>query len=204
MLPSEHSHPTERQQDSRLSKLMKAKQGGNIPNACPFGCQPHQLNEQGYCWHLVGFTNGGREYEPLVLNHMGRLQCDGKKRQELQPGDRLIRITTSARVYRPTGNPLLAREFEREKTENPAATEEERLRRLIADVQNPILEGVVSAGTVNSVRPAFVGEVADDVDSYGNVLPPESDDEDDDTQDGDSSEIAATEEPDQTNKRRRR
>ena len=68
MLPSVNAHPTERLSDRRLSKLMKAMQGGNVPNACPFGCAAHQLSDQGFCVHLVGFTNGGRDYEPLIVN----------------------------------------------------------------------------------------------------------------------------------------
>jgi hypothetical protein len=33
---------------------------------CPFGCGVPELNETGYCRHLVGFTNDGKTLEPVV------------------------------------------------------------------------------------------------------------------------------------------
>ncbi len=38
---------------------------GQVVNYCPFGCQDAELDERGYCRHLVGFTNNGKEYEQL-------------------------------------------------------------------------------------------------------------------------------------------
>lgn len=37
-----------------------------IENHCPYGCQHSDLDERGYCVHLVGFTNDRKIYEPIV------------------------------------------------------------------------------------------------------------------------------------------
>ncbi len=109
-----------------LSPLMRAKsqcQNGEKVNACPFGCEIEQIDDQGYCRHLVGFTIPGSEteFEPLVLRRgrrviqvarekvlMGELAEDGKEDwhwgdpiyETVQKGDQLVRITTCCRVYR--------------------------------------------------------------------------------------------------------
>lgn len=51
-----------------LQKLYKA--GGHAArgrvNACQFGCKEKDLDENGFCRHLVGFSPDGRNFEPMV------------------------------------------------------------------------------------------------------------------------------------------
>lgn len=81
-------------------------------NACPFHCEPSDLDELGYCCHLVGFTNA-KIPEGVVKNPSGVVEVlsapDAVLRRRsilrgqnvpLEAGDVLVRITTSSRVYR--------------------------------------------------------------------------------------------------------
>ncbi len=110
-------NPSERK--PHLSPLMLAKskntKGGKV-NACPFGCKIENLDDNGYCHHLVGFTNDGKIYEPMIDEKVkdpfggkdrftGRrkviAEIDGKdNRQPVLPTDTLVQITVSQRVYR--------------------------------------------------------------------------------------------------------
>lgn len=95
------------------SPLMLAKTAANrtgkVANACPFGCAGHELDDFGYCYHLVGFTRplpeGKRptHYEPMEVDptdRMGRKKVDGRQHLALKRGDKLVRTTNSFRVYR--------------------------------------------------------------------------------------------------------
>ena len=95
---------------------------GHKVNLCPFGCQEEHLDEHGYCRHLVGFTNNGQTYEPMrrdpntgrrsVQVKRSRRACgvddEGNEQFEegplellpIKPTDKVIQITTTARVYR--------------------------------------------------------------------------------------------------------
>ena len=97
----------------KLSPLMQAKADnvdGSKVNMCPFGCEDEELDDFGYCGHLVGFTNDGKLMEPQVVNEFGRRQVVVATRREgkkdvpvLEPvlkTDKLVQITTSYRVYR--------------------------------------------------------------------------------------------------------
>ncbi len=87
---------------ANLSPLMKAKRGlltGQVANLCPFGCSDGHLDDYGYCFHLVGFSNDKKTYEPLVSKN-GRRSNEGKKKEQVKKADKLLRITTSYRVYR--------------------------------------------------------------------------------------------------------
>lgn len=106
-----------------LSPLMVAKglqETGEKANFCPFGCSDDELDDHGYCYHLVGFTNDGKKYEPMVCGSDGNLVVQVPfKTQRLGPRkikkiyeygkvektDVLRRITTSARVYRDVPRP---------------------------------------------------------------------------------------------------
>lgn len=112
-------------QDPR-SPLMRAKakaaEAGGKANACPYGCTTEDIDENGYCDHLIGFSTDQKTYEPLILdNRTGRRNVQvpmvdsGKKGRDdqgefpiLKPqpvpipkGSTLIQITTSYRVYHP-------------------------------------------------------------------------------------------------------
>lgn len=91
------------QRQARHSKLMRAKARANrnnqVVNACPFRCADHNLDQNGYCYHLVGFSADQKTMEPMELEN-GIRTVKGKKRQPLKKGDRLVKITTNYRVYR--------------------------------------------------------------------------------------------------------
>jgi len=76
---------------------------GEKINFCPHGCPDDDLDENGYCRHLVGFTNEprlGGTYEPMVVNDKGRRVVMGQSPQKIQKGDQFVQITVSYRVYR--------------------------------------------------------------------------------------------------------
>jgi hypothetical protein len=86
-----------------LSRLMLAKGRtgtGEKVNFCPFGCATDELDEHGYCKHLVGFTADGKTLEPMAADERGRRRVDGGRREPVLKGDVLERITTCSRVYR--------------------------------------------------------------------------------------------------------
>lgn len=109
-----------------LSPLMQAKKNaknGQKVNACPFGCTVAQLDEIGLCKHVVGITVPGDQtrYEPVVRKRgrrvvsverekipTGETNEDGEAEfdwgpplyHKVQAADKLVRITTSCRVYR--------------------------------------------------------------------------------------------------------
>lgn len=101
---------------------------GQVVNRCPCGCQPEDLDEYGYCHHLVGFTNDGKSFdvlEPLpdfrgnrVVNGRKRGQVDRKRHllvnpEELSKEGTIRKMWVSARVYdrdakRPETKPEMA------------------------------------------------------------------------------------------------
>jgi hypothetical protein len=97
-----------------LSPLMRAKMNainGETVNRCPFGCALEELDESGYCRHLVGFTSDRKFYEPMVLNKKtGRRQVHVNLKLvgtravpdllPVQKDDQFDTITTCSRVYR--------------------------------------------------------------------------------------------------------
>ncbi len=94
---------------ANASDLMKAKavsRAGRVTNFCPYGCENHELDEFEYCRHLIGFTPPGRKdvYEYMPPPEPGdkkkRRTVDGNDVRPVQRGDKLVRITTSYRVYR--------------------------------------------------------------------------------------------------------
>lgn len=51
---------------------------GNVSNYCPFGCRLEDLDENGYCEHLVGFTNQpriGGKIENIVVDPVTEMKC---------------------------------------------------------------------------------------------------------------------------------
>ncbi len=139
----------ENRKDNR-SELMKAvidcsMNRSEPPNFCPYGCEAHELNDNGYCHHLVGFTNGGKFYEPRVINDTGREQVDGKNKVPLKKGMTLEEITVSARVYSKKGNPALRTIRDRDGNEraDSIAEEERKYAELLDRLRRPVLSGVL-------------------------------------------------------------
>jgi hypothetical protein len=81
------------QRRANLSELMAAQMRaskGEKVNFCMFGCDDSDLDDNGYCRHVVGFTKDGKVMEPVL----------GSRPEPILPGDKLVRITTDSRVYR--------------------------------------------------------------------------------------------------------
>lgn len=106
-----------------LKKALDGTASGIGVNACPFGCGPANVDNFGWCDHLVGFCNASLDEPRTFLrdgevkevpegikvevfekdrDELGRLKV-GPLREPLRKGDHLVRITHSARVYRRSG-----------------------------------------------------------------------------------------------------
>jgi len=57
------------------TELLKAQseEGANV-NFCPYGCNDEELDEQGYCFHLIGFSPDGKKLERNVVGEDGRVR----------------------------------------------------------------------------------------------------------------------------------
>ncbi len=157
----------QREKKEHLTPLMraKAKAGAGVRiNACPYGCNLKDLDDHGYCRHLIGFTLPGDEtrYEPMVRADRRRrvkvemvedpsegLDEDGRpmlmpKYPLVKETDKLVRATVCARVYRDVdgrGEKIrLAREAE--ERQNRLEERRELLRDLLEDpeVKRELLE----------------------------------------------------------------
>lgn len=105
------------------SPLMRARSKalkGQKINVCPFGCQERNLDHNGYCKHLIGFTRDKKTYEPLVLRKgmrvvqvpmigSGEMEQDDEGNMveilipnppPVLPTDKIARISDCWRVYR--------------------------------------------------------------------------------------------------------
>lgn len=94
--------PEEKEFDPKDER--KAVLASGIVNHCPLGCKIEDLDEYGYCHHLVGFTNDKRYYEqvkPLMRSNADGSKFDtgfktvvggkrGRDRQPLVEGDLLV------------------------------------------------------------------------------------------------------------------
>lgn len=110
-----------------MEKRAAVRSSGMVVNACPFNCEGDDLDEKGLCRHLIGYTNnteeecraGKGQYEPLVYEGDSRMvRVERERKPAMGPGgkkvtvegkpilppvlksDKLVRITTSCRVYR--------------------------------------------------------------------------------------------------------
>lgn len=104
---------------------MAAKFAGVNKNWCPFGCPDDELDEYGYCYHLIGFTNDKKRIE--LMKRLKKTDDKGKEvdtghvaiqvpyttqrlgpkhikkvyqYERARPGDQFVQISTSWRVYR--------------------------------------------------------------------------------------------------------
>ncbi len=105
--------PARRQKyNANHSKLMYLKSHtdeGQQVNLCPFGCHPDELDECGYCRHLVGFSKGKEMFEPMeevTQGHFVYKRVNGKTPKPILKTDHLERITCNYyRVYRDVDTP---------------------------------------------------------------------------------------------------
>lgn len=92
------------QRKARLSKLAasqkRARAYNQIVNVCPFGCADNNVDENGYCYHLVGTSDDKKTYEPMVLDPVRNIRVTDRRRKKLKDGDKLIRCSNNFRVYR--------------------------------------------------------------------------------------------------------
>jgi hypothetical protein len=135
---------------ANLSPLMLAKSKasqGETANFCPHGCETSELDENGHCYHLVGFCKGewvgdklvaAKLMEPTafdvkrgrwVVKCKMRRNAQGQQVPVLEPvlsTDKLERITDSFRVYRNVPKPEPVDEFADEElsAEDAAAANE--------------------------------------------------------------------------------
>lgn len=146
---------------------------GQKENHCPFGCSLEELEENGYCRHLVGFTNDKKVFEPLVPimvpDHNGKPAKSGRykvmgkhgaedRRQAVARSDRLVNPTfqqLDGGVYH-TAFKWLSWRVYREMPEVPRTgptVEEEARRQRIEELQQELeeLEGVGAADLSRSI-----------------------------------------------------
>lgn len=84
--------------------VAEAIAAAGMVNYCPCGCTLEDLDEHGYCDHLVGFTNDKKKYEALIRERdledkelTGRVKVvsgnKGAKRKPIEEGDILVNPT---------------------------------------------------------------------------------------------------------------
>lgn len=71
-----------------------------VENLCPFGCDHTELDEQGYCRHLVGWTDDGKQMEVRERLPSGIGERVLPSRQPVKKGDKIVPREMSSRVYR--------------------------------------------------------------------------------------------------------
>lgn len=125
-----------------MAKLVKRSQG-EVVNECPFGCTDEELDDNGYCGHLIGFYSQGTMYEPRIRRKKdGRIIVSGAQKKPMEKGFRLVRITTSARVYSPRQDKsLVVTRDEYDKIQNEILAKERELLKAAETLRNPVLEG---------------------------------------------------------------
>ena len=150
---------------SALSPLMRAKSdavrtGGDVVNFCPFECSDDALDEHGYCAHLIGFYHPpGEMYEPRVrVKDKGQAEdkiiVQGSKKLHMQSKFKLVRITSSYRVYSPTPNKALVRDAGRPRIDE-ATERENQLVKAIEELRDPELEGDWGEGLYANLKPVL-------------------------------------------------
>lgn len=103
-----HGHRPKQANHSELLKAQAvARQTGHTANLCPFGCTSQELDDFGYCRHLIGFTQpqNPKQFEtfmPPDKEDGMRRRVDGKQIRPVKPGDVVVPISSAAgsRVYR--------------------------------------------------------------------------------------------------------
>lgn len=92
---------------SPLMAALTRPSKGEVQNFCPYGCTIEELDANGYCEHLIGFSNDQKFYEPMITDDEGNRRVKVHKDKDGKPvlepvlkTDKLERITVSHRVYR--------------------------------------------------------------------------------------------------------
>jgi hypothetical protein len=62
------------QRDGRTELVKAQAEEGQTVNFCPFGCYDDELDEQGYCYHLIGFSPNGKALERNQVGPDGRVR----------------------------------------------------------------------------------------------------------------------------------
>ena len=101
------------QMDPRVAALPRnaaAKPKGSIPLLCPFGCGRKEVNESGYCKHLIGFTDDNHNMElrqPQITKNGDDTGYEkvGTRRAKVLPTDWIVEMNSpTSRVYRDVDN----------------------------------------------------------------------------------------------------
>ena len=107
--------PSDGPKTDRRSDYLKAKAhvGGGVINTCPYGCADHELDDRGFCKHMVGHTHPcGEDERPTIFSLLKHdrtldgtikydvLVNDGNDLQKVLPTDHLVQISVSCLVYR--------------------------------------------------------------------------------------------------------
>jgi hypothetical protein len=93
-----------------MKRRVELEPRGVKVNACPFGCETHDLDDNGLCQHVVGYTNetlGMTRMEVCLpanpADRRRRRSVSGAMIEKVKPTDVKVRITTDYRVYRAGG-----------------------------------------------------------------------------------------------------
>jgi hypothetical protein len=160
--PREVQPQNRKDSQSPLMRALVAKKDGFVVNFCPFGCSDGELDDNGYCGHLVGFFNGGTTYEPRVRRKKdGRIIVDGRNRRPMEKGFKLVKITTSARVYSPTlVKDLAVKQHDFDAETAAIFREEQELLAQAERVRNPVLEGTWGETDYDAATPLAAAAAA--------------------------------------------
>lgn len=96
-----------------------------VENLCPFGCGIENLDPNGYCNHLIGWTADKKMVDRREVVR-GREVCNGKKKEKILPKDVIVlRPKGSPRVYRQGATLLRDEPLESEMETVPSSGEQE-------------------------------------------------------------------------------
>lgn len=131
-----------RKRFGHLTPLMAAKAAskGDVVNFCPYGCEDHQLDENGYCGHLIGFVNAGQKYyEPRVNDATGQVGAFGSNKKPMEKKFHVVWGTTTGRVYSRKLDGRLVPKLtdESDKVQARITEEERRLTEMADAIRNP-------------------------------------------------------------------
>lgn len=82
-----------------------------FPEICPCGCKLADMNDKGYCKHLVGWTLDRKIVELRETFGTGQYERCGVETRPIDPKNDIIveMETMTARVYQTQGDPLVTK-----------------------------------------------------------------------------------------------